>query len=116
MNLIIALLRKLPKRHACSAYAQTAKNQCTKKALWGTKYCWQHESKFYPCVSAILSIMAFVWTTFIKDRVAPSQELRELRLKAREQAENLIGMTDGGNSVPQLAFLQNPTSSNSLDV
>jgi len=89
--MIARLLRKLPKRRDCNAHAKASKSQCTKKALWGTRYCWHHESKLYLLISALIGIASFLWTAFLKDRIAPSPKLLELRSRVVELS-NTVNM------------------------
>jgi hypothetical protein len=69
------LLRKLPKRAFCKAHAQSSDKRCTKKAIWGTKYCWQHESKIFVLISIVFIVCSVIWGSFFKEHFFPSAEL-----------------------------------------
>jgi hypothetical protein len=76
---IPSILKKLPKQSQCRAYAEISKTRCKKKAIWGTNYCWQHESKILIPISVGVTFVSFVWTQVFADRFFPSNELVELR-------------------------------------
>src|SRR5687768_3411245 len=88
MDWIVTLLKKLPKRGTCQAHAESSGARCSRQAWWGTRYCWQHESKLYLWIAVITSVLvpllSWVWSGFLKDRIAPSAELKELRETRRQ--------------------------------
>ncbi len=57
------------KRIQCQAIAKSTQKQCTKKAMWGTSYCWLHyprrESFIILFIGAVLGLfLQVVWDFF----------------------------------------------------
>ncbi len=118
MNWIVQILKKLPKRRACNAHALQSKSQCTKRALWGTKYCWQHESKLYLVIFPLIGITSLVWknqklgvlqkaTDDMKVQLAQANEslanstavVKGLAIGGDSRAEIMFGQTDDTNTL-----------------
>ncbi|MBI5773163.1 MAG: hypothetical protein HZA89_05400 [Verrucomicrobia bacterium] len=64
----------------------------------------------------LIGITSFIWTSFLKDRIAPSLELKELRSKAHEQNQKLNVLQKAAEDMKTQLVQANESLTNSTAV